>query len=121
MAELCQQCAEAVYGVENLSDFYGLTTPEESRIGRYAVVLCEGCGPCQVDNAGRCVSSDCLASHGGRSVPSILEAGNGEQEHEHRCASCGNRFVCACLDPVEETNEPFVCQRCDAIDPCIPF
>ena len=57
MAEFCQQCSIEIFG-EDLGDFKGL-----AKTGFYVVVLCEGCGPAQVDPNGRCVSSDCLEKH----------------------------------------------------------
>ncbi len=53
MAEFCAQCA-AEHGGH--SDFKGVQP--------YEVVLCEGCGPIQVDRKGNCLSSDCLKWHG---------------------------------------------------------
>ena len=60
MAEFCLQCAEK-FGFPN--DFEGLTSPEEWSKGRAAIVLCEECGPIQVDPDGRCVV-DCRLHHG---------------------------------------------------------
>jgi hypothetical protein len=45
-------------------DFAGITTDEGWRAGRAAAVLCEGCGPTQVDPAGNCVSPYCRHRHG---------------------------------------------------------
>ena len=60
MAEFCLQCAEK-FGFPN--DFEGLTSAEEWSKGRAAIVLCEECGPIQVDPDGRCVV-DCRLHHG---------------------------------------------------------
>jgi hypothetical protein len=55
MAEFCEQCAREHGGC---TDFAGFP--------RLAVVLCEGCGPTQVDEYGYCVSEDCDRHHGRR-------------------------------------------------------
>lgn len=58
MAEFCEACAAALghpYG-----DFRGVTKQEDLENGKAAVVLCEGCGPIQVNEAGFCISGDCL-------------------------------------------------------------
>lgn len=63
MADFCLQCnVDLFFGPH--SDFDGLSTPEDTANGLYCVVLCEGCGPCQVDHTGYCVSRDCLERHG---------------------------------------------------------
>lgn len=60
MAEFCKQCSIDTFG-KDFGDFKGMA-PEESE-GLYPIVLCEGCGPIQVDNEGSCVSNDCLEKH----------------------------------------------------------
>ena len=40
------------------NDMKGLTTAEEEAQDLYACVLCEGCGPTQVDSEGRCIHHD---------------------------------------------------------------
>ena len=62
MADFCRQCTQRMLGVDQ-SDLKGLTSEEAAREGRYAVTLCEGCGPIQVDPAGNCISKDCLVDH----------------------------------------------------------
>jgi hypothetical protein len=64
MADFCAQCAEDLFGDGHSSDFAGLSTAQETAAGLYHVVLCEGCGPIQVDHTGRCVSIDCIEQHG---------------------------------------------------------
>lgn len=59
MAEFCLQCAQEHFGKEVGSDFYGIAPP-----GYLATVLCEGCGPIQVNHLGACVSTDCIHQHG---------------------------------------------------------
>jgi len=63
MADFCKQCSIDHFG-EDLGDLSGLSSEEDTRKGMYAVVICEGCGPCQVDHTGKCVSKDCLCKHG---------------------------------------------------------
>lgn len=58
MADYCYQCSLAVWG-EDYGDFAGATPVVSFMIGEAALVLCEGCGPIQVDPAGRCISNDC--------------------------------------------------------------
>lgn len=58
MADFCKQCSLEHFG-HDFKDMAGLTTPEDVAIGMYAVVLCEGCGPVQVDEDGSCISEDC--------------------------------------------------------------
>lgn len=65
MADFCKACTEQMFGVfaaEN-NDMKDLTSQEGWDNGLAASVLCEGCGPIQVDPQGNCVSSDCL-EHG---------------------------------------------------------
>lgn len=59
MAEFCKQCSERLFG-KDFQDFTGLTTTQDEKDGKAAVVLCEGCGTIQVDTTGKCVSKDCL-------------------------------------------------------------
>jgi len=62
MADFCEQCSKDMGFSEN--DLRGITKPEDVVQGLYAVVLCEGCGPIQVDPEGNCISADCLLKHG---------------------------------------------------------
>jgi hypothetical protein len=59
MAEFCKQCSEELFG-KDFEDFKGLTTAEDWKADQAAVVICEGCGPIQVDSDGKCISDDCL-------------------------------------------------------------
>lgn len=82
MADFCKQCSVGLWPdkPEGYNDFIGLSTFEDTCKGLYAIVLCEGCGPCQVDHLGNCVSSDCHEKHGGPPhdwTPSTL--GHGEK------------------------------------------
>ncbi len=63
MADFCNQCCKDM-GFPTGVDLAGLSTEEDTKKGLYPVVLCEGCGPIQVDHLGNCVSSDCLEKHG---------------------------------------------------------
>lgn len=59
MADFCKDCSENHFG-EDYGELAGITTPAAFAELRAAVVICEGCGPIQVDPDGRCVSSDCV-------------------------------------------------------------
>ena len=63
MADFCRQCSVQLFG-EDFGDLAGITKAEQEAEGLYALALCEGCGPIQVDHAGDCVSKDCLCKHG---------------------------------------------------------
>lgn len=63
MSDYCKQCSEEIFG-RDFHDMKGLSTEEDTSNGKYAVVLCECCGPCQVDHLGMCVSIDCGERHG---------------------------------------------------------
>lgn len=60
MADFCNQCAEDM-GFPH-GDLAGITKPEDQMRHLYAVVLCEGCGPIQVNKDGYCIS-DCDKHH----------------------------------------------------------
>jgi uncharacterized OB-fold protein len=66
MGQYCKQCAEYWFPDDPVytNDFNGLTSEEDWASGAAVVVACEGCGVIQVDPEGRCVSEDCLWSHG---------------------------------------------------------
>jgi hypothetical protein len=59
MADFCKQCSEELFGADS-KDFEGLTPLASWEEGKAAAVLCEGCGPIQVDPQGSCCSEDCL-------------------------------------------------------------
>jgi len=67
MSDYCLQCSTRIFG-EDFKELAGITTLEEWAQERACIVLCEGCGPIQVDPEGRCVSSDCFCGHGGEKV-----------------------------------------------------
>lgn len=58
MADFCKQCAIELLGGD-LGELANLSTPEHTAAGLYANVLCEGCGPIQVDHTGLCISENC--------------------------------------------------------------
>lgn len=64
MAEFCNQCSMRLFGM--IGDFVGATTQEDEDHGVAALVMCEGCGPIQVNHKGFCISKDCLASVDGK-------------------------------------------------------
>lgn len=63
MADFCSQCSIAVFG-EDFGDMAGLLSEAEDKQGFMVTVLCEGCGPIQVNGSGECMSADCLEQHG---------------------------------------------------------
>lgn len=63
MADFCMKCSMDTFG-EDFGDLAGLSMAEDTARGLYALALCEGCGPCQVDHEGRCISKDCAKKHG---------------------------------------------------------
>ena len=59
MADFCKQCSHELFG-EDFEDLWGLCEESED----HTPALCEGCGPTDVDNEGKCVGN-CLKRHGG--------------------------------------------------------
>jgi len=66
MADFCKQCTEELFGPEHAdnNDVQGIISEAEEAEGYMATVLCEGCGPIQVNRAGECLSVDCDKKHG---------------------------------------------------------
>lgn len=62
MADFCKQCSIRLFG-EDFGDFSGLSIKDDTDNKLFPVVLCEGCGPIQVDHTGSCVSENCLENH----------------------------------------------------------
>lgn len=58
MADFCRKCSIKMFG-EDYGELADITTYEDEEAGRYAVVLCESCGPIQVNHCGECISPDC--------------------------------------------------------------
>lgn len=66
MADFCRQCTIKLFGADmaDKNDMAGLITEEDTKNGLVSsVVLCEGCGPIQVDHTGKCVSVGCYEGH----------------------------------------------------------
>lgn len=67
MADFCKQCSIKMFG-KDFKELAGLV-PEEDAAAGFAtdVVICEGCGPIQVNIHGECISEDCECA--GHAVP----------------------------------------------------
>lgn len=63
MADFCRQCSLEIFDHDH-GDMANITTEKSQAKDLYALVLCEGCGPIQVDHKGNCISLDCFKSHG---------------------------------------------------------
>lgn len=74
MAAFCKQCSIETFG-KDFEEHAGLSTPEKTKAGIYPVVICEGCGPVQVDHTGACVSVDCAEKHGVEHKPGKKRGG----------------------------------------------
>lgn len=59
MADFCQQCLVEMFGDDRTKDLAGLSTEKDTQDGLFCVVICESCGPIQVDHNGKCISPDC--------------------------------------------------------------
>ena len=55
MSDFCKQCSIEVFG-EDFGDMKACSTKEDDTNKLYAGVLCEHCGPCQVDSEGTCIT-----------------------------------------------------------------
>ena len=66
MADFCKQCTEELFGSDlaDNNDMKGAVSERDSALGFMVLVLCEGCGPIQVNHAGECLSDDCDKNHG---------------------------------------------------------
>lgn len=53
MADFCKQCSIELFG-EDFKDLAELVTEEEEAKHFVVTVLCEGCGPTDVNRAGEC-------------------------------------------------------------------
>lgn len=58
MADFCKACSKDMWGID-LRELAGLSTEEDTKKNLYPVVICESCGPIQVDHNGVCVTTDC--------------------------------------------------------------
>ena len=63
MADFCKQCSLEIFG-EDFKDLSNISDEGETELGRFPIVICEGCGVTQVNHEGICVSPDCLKNHG---------------------------------------------------------
>jgi len=61
MADFCKACSIELFG-KDFEDHKGITTEQMWKELHAVTVICEGCGPIQVDPEGNCVSKDCLCS-----------------------------------------------------------
>ena len=62
MADFCSYCSIQLFGKDR-RDLAGITTEGNWKSDYAAWVLCEGCGPTQVDPDGNCVGGNCLINH----------------------------------------------------------
>lgn len=58
MADFCMKCSIKMFG-EDFGDLAKLSTEEDTKNNLFPIVLCESCGPIQVNHLGECVSPDC--------------------------------------------------------------
>jgi hypothetical protein len=65
MADFCWECSKEMgFSDGSKNDLSGLITEQDHNEGYVSsVVICEGCGPIQVDHLGHCVSEDCDGHH----------------------------------------------------------
>lgn len=79
MSDHCRSC------IEEFNDFEGVTPPDVFFLeGKAALVLCEGCGPAQIDPEGYCLGG-C--------------AGDYHTGEKHLCHQCTDRKFCKFHDP----------------------
>ena len=57
---------------QDFEDLKGITKQEDWEEGKAQIVICEGCGPIQVNPAGECVSEDCGVP--GHNKPWVIQA-----------------------------------------------
>lgn len=57
MADFCRQCSLRIFG-QDFGDLKHLVTEEQANEDKCADVICEGCGPTQVNRRGDCVNHD---------------------------------------------------------------
>lgn len=55
MADFCKYCSIEMFG-QDFKEMANITSEESIKENRYAAVLCEGCGPCQVLIDGTCIT-----------------------------------------------------------------
>lgn len=62
MADFCKKCSIDLYD-KDFEDLKGLSTEKDTENNLFPIVICESCGPIQVDHNGVCISKDCLVNH----------------------------------------------------------
>ena len=87
MADFCWECGIKAWGFDP-RDVADITTPEDNAAGRFAVVLCEGCGPIHVDHDGRRVAINPRHDGGAPTGGSFHQLGN-------RTATLESDVLCA--------------------------
>lgn len=63
MADFCKQCSIEIF-CEDFKNLAEITKPEDAVKDMYVYVICEGCGPIQVDPDGACVTEGCKGVNG---------------------------------------------------------
>lgn len=58
MSDFCKQCSLDNFG-KDFGDLANITTAKDIAQNKSAAVICEGCGPIQVDVDGTCLSENC--------------------------------------------------------------
>ncbi len=61
MADFCQQCSIETWG-EDTKDLAGISSADDTAAELFPVLLCESCGPVQVDHTGRRIHDPGLAA-----------------------------------------------------------
>lgn len=108
MADFCKECSKDLFNADT-NDLTGIVTAEDTAKGFISsVVICEGCGPIQVDHEGSCKSEDCIGDHRKLTphtadVEQALDDGE-ETEQDGLCYEC---------DLPHEDCECDLCEECD--------
>lgn len=59
MADFCKKCSIKMFGRDH-EELAGITTEDDTRLGYYSTfVICESCGPIQVNHLGECMTPEC--------------------------------------------------------------
>ena len=62
MADFCKQCSLELFATD-FHDLRGTGDGSKLEDGYGWQVLCEGCGPTIVNDAGECIATNCLEKH----------------------------------------------------------
>lgn len=120
MAEFCKECSIALFGKDH-NDLAGTITAEDTAAGYVSsVVICEGCGPIQVDHEGLCKSEDCVGEHRKLTphAADVEQALDGEEEEEDEDEEDNHCYEC-CLHLEDCECEPTNCEDCNRlVDDC---